>query len=314
MKTPQPTLEKSEPQTTLDQPFDAAMRRWAEKNLPTVAGWLDPTVAGLPPTAFVQQPTAFAVPNIFADLLITTGKNRLMHVEYETAPGKSLVSRMFNYRARIMTLHPEARLTQFVLVLGNGRVRGHDDVRNGFILDLRVIYLRERDPAEFLGNPVLAPLAVLTRGPRKRREKSFGAALRLIRDSDHPWAGELFQIAETLALIRLDPATIDRIRKENGMSIQPLVDHYRNTEVGHHLQRLGREEGREEGLERGRQEEKEKMLLALLHTRFGEKPEAAAIVQRLAGWTEAAAIEAILSAPDIQTLFERIAEPTVRGS
>jgi hypothetical protein len=37
-------------------------------------------------------------------------------------------------------------------------------------------------------------------------------------------------------------------------------------------------------------------------------------VQRLAGWTEAAAIEAILSAPDIQTLFERIAEPTVRGS
>jgi hypothetical protein len=30
------------------------------------------------------------------------------------------------------------------------------------------------------------------------------------------------------------------------MSIQPLVDHYRNTEVGHHLQRLGREQGREE--------------------------------------------------------------------
>jgi hypothetical protein len=206
---------------------------------------------------------------------------------------------MFNYRARIMTLYPQMRLTQHVLVLGNGRVRGHDDVRNGFTLDLRVIHLREQDPADFLIDPVLAPLAVLTQGPRKRREKSFGAALRLIRDSGHPQLGELFQIAETLALIRLDSATIDRIRKENGMSIQPLVDHYRNTEVGHHLQRLG--------MERGRREEKETMLLALLHSRFGDNPGAQKVVQRLAAWTESAAIDAILCAPDLETLLT--AEP-----
>jgi hypothetical protein len=285
--------------SSIDQPYDAMMRRWAERNLPTVAGWLDPTVAGLPPKAYVQRPATFALPSIFADLLTTAGKNRLLHVEYETSPRPGLIVRMFNYRARIMTLYPRARLSQHVIVLGSGRVRGHDDVKNGFILDVQVVYLRERDPAEFLHDPVMAPLAVLARGPRRRRERSFAAALRLIRDSAHPRTGDLLQIAETLALIRLDAITIRRIRKENGMSIQPIVDHYRDTEVGQHLQRLGRQEGR--------QEEKASMLFALLHARFGDQPETAAIVRRLSGWTDSAAVEAILSAPNLSTLIT--AEP-----
>jgi hypothetical protein len=290
-----PPQNQEEPDTEIDQPYDAAMRRWAERNLPPVAGWLDPTVAGLAPSAFVQRVATFAVPNVFADLLTTAGKNRLMHIEYETSPRKSLVPRMFNYRARIMTLYPKTRLTQHVIVLGNGRVRGHDDVSNGFILDLRIVYLRDRDAAEFLQNPVMAPLAVLTRGRRERRERSFAAALRLIRDGGHPGAGELLQTAETLALIRLDRFTIDRIRKENGMSIQPLVDHYRDTEVGQHLRRLGREE------------EKTAMLLAMVQSRFGRQPDASAIAQRLTGWTEREAVDAILAASSIESLLT--AEP-----
>jgi hypothetical protein len=285
-----PLLNNAE-ETEIDQLYDAAMRRWAERNLPTVAGWLDPAVAGLAPAAFAQRPTNFTLPTLFADLLISAGKNRLMHIEYETSPRRGLVARMFNYRARIMTLYPQARFSQYIIVLGNGRVHGHDDLRNGFILDLRVIYLRERDPAEFLEDPVLAPLAVLAKGRRRRREKSFAAALRLIRDSRHPQTAELLQIAETLALIRLDQSTIVRIRKENGMSIQPLVDHYKTTEVGHHLQRLGREEGRE------------KMLLAALRSRFGDTPDAPVIVRRLTGKTDDAAMDAILGAPDLESLL-----------
>jgi hypothetical protein len=295
-----------EPKSEIDQLFDAAMRRWAEQNLATVVGWLDPSLSDLPPKAFRQRAATFAVPTVTADLLSAAGQRRLLHVEYETSPRKSLVTRMFNYRARIMILHPNMLLTQHVIVLGNGRVHGHDDVRNGFLLDLRVIYLRERDPAEFLTDPVLAPLAVLARGRRKTREKSFGAALRLIRDSNHPHAGELLQTAETLALIRLDPSTISRIRKENGVSIQPLVDHYRNTEVGHHLQRLGREEGRDEGLKLGRAEERREMLLALLQSRFGSHGQAAAVAAHFADWTELAAVEAILEAPDLKTLLTTI--------
>lgn len=75
-----------ESDSSIDQPYDAMMRRWAERNLPTVAGWLDPTVAGLPTKAYVQRPATFALPSIFADLLTTAGKNRLLHVEYETSP------------------------------------------------------------------------------------------------------------------------------------------------------------------------------------------------------------------------------------
>jgi hypothetical protein len=49
------------------------------------------------------------------------------------------------------------------------------------------------------------------------------------------------------------------------------------------------------------------MLLALLHRRFGDAPESATIAQRLAKWDDAAAMNAILDAPDLQTLLT--AEP-----
>ena len=88
------------------------------------------------------------------------------------------------------------------------------------------------------------------------------------------------------------------------MSIQPLVNHYKKTEVGHHLQRLGREEGRELGREEGR----EKMLLAALRSRFGDAPDGPAIVQHLTGWSDDSAMDAILNAQSLETLLT--AEPS----
>jgi hypothetical protein len=83
--------------------------------------------------------------------------------------------------------------------------------------------------------------------------------------------------------------TIERIEKENGMNIQPLVDFYRDTEVGHRLQDLGREEGVELG--------REGVLLALLRSRFADGPQVRTAAHRLAEWDdEAAAIEAISAA------------------
>jgi len=83
------------------------------------------------------------------------------------------------------------------------------------------------------------------------------------------------------------------------MSIQPLVDHYRNTEVGSHLQRIGHEEGQRENQER--------MLSDLLRRQFGDRPEVSVIVRRLAGWSGSAAMDAILDARDIESLLT--AEP-----
>jgi hypothetical protein len=274
--------------------YDAAMRLWADSCLAELAVWLDPSMAGLPREAFQKQPAQFAAPVVTADLLLTAGVGRLMHVEYETRPDDDLVRRMYDYRGRMMREFPGYRLTQHVLVLGSGWVRGYDDVKTfGFALDVRVRYVRDHEPWEFLSNPVLAPFAVLAQGSRSQREQSFAAAIRLLRDSDLPQRWVLLQVTEALARIRLDPLTIERIEKENGMSIQPLVEFYRDTEVGHRLQDLGRAEGREQGVELGR----EGVLLALLRSRFADGPQVREAARRLAEWEdEAAAVEAIIAA------------------
>jgi hypothetical protein len=273
--------------------YDAAMRLWAERSLPEVAAWLDPTVAGVPDAAFEKLATRFAVPMMEADLLIKVGEDRLIHVEYQASPDDNLVQRMYDYRGRIMRAYPGMRLTQYVLVLGAGTFRGFDDLPTfGFALDVRVIYLREHDPAEFLTDPQLAPFAVLARGSRAVREKSLAAAFRLLAESRHPRRRVLLQVTEALARIRLDDVTIARIEKENGMSIEPMVDFYRDTEVGHRLQAIGREEGREA------------VLLALLRSRFGDGPKVGDAARWLADWDDqAAAVAVIMSAADLPSLL-----------
>jgi hypothetical protein len=142
----------------LRQVYDMAMRLWADECLMEMAKWLDPSVSGLPRSAFRKLPTAFAAPLVTADLLVVAGRRRLLHVEYESRPQDDLVRRMYEYRGRMMREFPGYRLTQHIVVLGAGVVRGFDDLdRFGFALDVRLVYLRERDPAEFLADPVWAP-------------------------------------------------------------------------------------------------------------------------------------------------------------
>ena len=119
--------------------------------------------------------------------------------------------------------------------------------------------------------------------------------MRLLRDSGHPRADELIQVAETLALIRLNLATITRIREENNMDIQPWVDHYARTDMGQRIQRMGNE--------KGHAQERREMLLALLNTRFGDSAEGPEVAGRLSAWPRAAALEAIFAASDVSSLL-----------
>ena len=254
----------------LQQAYDTAMKLWADECLMEMAKWLDPSVAALPRSAFRKLPTVFAAPLVTADLLVAAGHRRLLHVEYESRPRDDLVRRMYDYRGRMMREFPGYRLTQHIVVLGTGVVRGYDDLdRFGFALDVRLVYLRDHDPAEFLADPIWAPFAALARGTRVEREQSLGAAIRLISNSEHPQRRVLLQVAEALARIRLPPLVIERIERESGMNIQPLVNMYLTTEVGHRIEDIGREKGLEQGREQGREE----MLLALLRSRFGDGSE-----------------------------------------
>lgn len=280
---------------------DAATRMWSDGNLAEVAAWLDPAMAAVPEELLEKLGTRFAVPTVEVDLLIKAGEGRLIHVEFQASPDPDLVERMYDYRGRIMRAYPGMRLTQYVVVLGAGTLEGFDDFETyGFRLDVRAIYLRDHDPKEFLGDPFLALFAALARGSRAVREESLGAAFRLLRTSNHPQRNVLLQATDGLAGLRLDRLTIDRIKKENGMSIEPMVEFYRETEVGHRLRDMGREQGREEGREEGR----ERLLLALLQSRFGDHPKVRGAAHRLAAWgDESNAVAAVLSAPDVESML-----------
>jgi hypothetical protein len=285
----------------LHHAYDAAVRLWAEVAPAEVRGWLSPSMAGRLPAVFERRQARLVVPVVEADLILEVGPQRLMQVEFETSPGSDLVQRMLDYRSRIMYRHPGYHLTQYIVVLGSGLVTGFDDLeRLGFALQVKVVYLRDCDPQEFLRNPAMAPFAVLARGSRAERERSLGAALRLIRDSGHPQKRVLLQVLDGLAGIRLDRATVERTEKENGMSIEPLVEFYLDTELGQRMVDIGRQQGLGQGLEQGREQGleqgRERLLLALMRVRFGDDPELPTVARRLAAWPEEAAITAITAA------------------
>ncbi len=304
--TEEPSKKKS------SHSYDEAMRTWGESNLAGVAAWLDPSLPVLPQDAFVKRTTALNDPLLDApvlhlDLIIAIGAERVMHVEYETRPRRGLADRMYDYRARLKREHPGRRLTQHVIVLGDGKVIGHDDYEaNDFVLNLRPIYLREHDPSEYLADPFLAPFATLARGSPQQREQSFAAALRLLGRSAHPLANLWILCAVSLARLRLDGSTIDRLRREEHMmSLHPFAEFLRKDTWGQQLMDLGREEG----LEKGREAGCEWILLALLRIRFGNSPETEAAARVLSGWDNAEAVIAAISAAGSPEELLRSATP-----
>jgi hypothetical protein len=186
------------------------------------------------------------------------------------------------------------------------------------------VYLREHDPAEFLKNPMLAMFAALARGSRSEREQSLGAALRFLWDSGHPLLPIWQRCAIAVAKIRLDGSTIDRIEREYIMDTHPVVVEFlRKQEPVQQMiaegRELGREQGQAQGWEQGQAQGqvqgqtvgRERVLLALLRTRFGNSPEAEAAARKLVDWDEEAAVAAITAASDSASLLN--AKPQQRA-
>jgi hypothetical protein len=91
------------------------------------------------------------------------------------------------------------------------------------------------------------------------------------------------------------------------MSVEPIVEFYRDTAWAQTLLLEGREGGLQEGREQGR----EGLLLVILRVRFGDRPELSAVASRLATWAEADAVSAIEAANGATELLE--AEPPSRA-
>jgi hypothetical protein len=191
---------------------------------------------------------------------------------------------MLVYRGLILREHPSQRLTQYVIVLGDGRVRSHPDLRD-LEARLTVIYLRDLDPATLLSHPGLVPLAVLGHATPEQRVQVFTDSVRLIRHHGGPRLPENLEFAGLLASIRLDPTTIERIIEEAGMTAESIAEFFRPTKTAQLLLNEGREEGRTG------------VLVYLLRDRFGDHPDLTAVAHQLATWPDAStAVRAITDA------------------
>jgi hypothetical protein len=116
-------------------------------------------------------------------------------------------------------------------------------------------------------------------------------------------AADLLRAAADLATIRLTPPTIEKIRREVGMTVESIADFYEQTEGGRLIRERGREEGRDEGLHEGRDEGREESLAGLLQERFGDDPRVATVAHRLARTAELpVALRAVLAAASLDDL------------
>lgn len=90
-----------------------------------------------------------------ADLwLFQTRPSGLAQVEYVHELSKTLVPRMRFYREVITRTHPYEPLEQYVIVVGDGRLRKFDDpVCSGDYFGLHVLHLRDVDPHAFQASP-----------------------------------------------------------------------------------------------------------------------------------------------------------------
>ncbi|MBT0770832.1 hypothetical protein KIH74_17955 [Kineosporia sp. J2-2] len=282
--------------------YDRMMRLLAQNDLPALCDWLGVPLEGAP--EFLSG--TFPRETLATDLLVRVGPERMLHTEYILRPTADVAGRITVYRGHIMQRHPGARLTQVALVLGEGTLRPGDDPKNGFYLGLRTLYLREADPAALLAHPGLAPLAVLARGDRRQRGERLAEAFELIAREPEHRRNVLTEATMTLAMITLDRPTIDRIRKEIDMTVADMADFYAESDFAVLIRDRGRAQGRQEG----RREGSERVLLALLRSRFGPRPELPGIADLLARTDDDdAAIMAIQAA----ATPEEIEIPAVRS-
>jgi hypothetical protein len=180
--------------------FDTAMRGVMEADPGAVCWLLGVQVEGSPQVL----PAVFPIGKLEVDLLLRVAVDQLVHVEYVRRVDADLVHRMLGYRSVISRDHP-GRLSQHVVVLGEGNVRGHEDpVGTGFWLDLNVIYLRDVEPGRLLEVPSLAPLAAMGRGSPTARAEAYAQSLRLVRKFGGSRAARLMQFTTVLATITLD--------------------------------------------------------------------------------------------------------------
>jgi len=193
---------------TGDDPSLRAVQHVVESDLAAWCDFLNVKLVG--PGELLSSTLSHTSP----DLLVRVGPDRLLHTEYFRGTEADIYTRMLEHRVQIMRRYPQTRLSQYVVLLGAGRVQMHDDPEAGFFLGLRVVSLPRTDPDEFLRRPNLAPLAGLSYGNQVTRKRSFVNAFGPTEHLPREDRQRQLETILNLAAVSLDPAVHDSLRQE----------------------------------------------------------------------------------------------------
>jgi predicted transposase/invertase (TIGR01784 family) len=248
--------------------FDNCCKILAEKYPEQFASWL----LGQPTQSVEVLKTELSIEPIRADsVILLRTQGRILHIEFqvklESEPPLPL--RFLDYWVRLFRLF-RVPIVQ-VLILLRPPAEG-TEIESAFVMgttrhEYRVVKLWEQDPALFLNDPALLPLATLAAGESKGLlERTAAQVSKIELESQRK---EISAYAQLMAGLRFNKKLIYQVFRE-GMMRESVI--YQDI-----LQ-----EGEQKGRQEGRQEGELALILRQLTRRVGTiSPEVEAQVRRL---------------------------------
>jgi predicted transposase/invertase (TIGR01784 family) len=253
--------------------FDNCCKLLAEKYPQEFASWL----LGQPIQNVEILKTELSIEPIRADsVILLKTQTQILHIEFQVLLDSEppLPLRFLDYWVRLYRLH-RIPITQ-ILVLLRPPAKG-TIIETAFRFgktyhEYSVVKLWEQDPALFLNNPALLPLAPLTATQNPETLLSQ-TAIEVSKIESETRRKEVSAYVQLMAGLRFKKNLIYQIFQESIM---------RESVIYQDILQKGEQEGRQKGRQEGRQEEALNFLLRLINHRFSSiSPETEAQIRSL---------------------------------
>jgi predicted transposase YdaD len=241
--------------------FDNVCKLIAEKYPQDFANWL---LTEEPGTAKILK-TELSIEPIRADFVVfLQTETRILHIEFQTLP-KSEVAiplRMLDYYTRLTRIYkvPVTQVVIFLQETSDERVFINEYVGENTNHRYRVIRMWEQNPALFLNNPALLPLAPLARTDSPENLLSQ-VAENVAKIADRESQQDIAAYTEILAGLRFEKNLIYQWLKEEIMQESVIYQ-----DIVQKSERRGEQRGELRGELRGEQ----RAIIRQLNRRFGE--------------------------------------------
>jgi hypothetical protein len=227
------------------------------------------------------------------------GRAAQVHFVHRVPP--DLAPTMARYRAALRQAQPTDDLEQYVVVVGDGTIRRHDDpVHTGREFDLQLLYLKDLEPDWFLLSPAFTRLSRSKSAPTVSQIlESVEARLQPVPGSPVP--SEDGDIPERLVSLffagRFGPPPDLEYPvwgSDWAAALTTALALYAITQFEEVRRRIGRREGIAD------------VLGDVLRERFGEHPNISPLAYQLAGSSDLdAVVQIITAATDLRDLYSK---------